>query len=247
MNHSDAKINLSLRGVQNNMAVAFATILTTEELCDIKLNEIQCPADLKATTPCGGMNLTKELSNGKSIILECVININTVPVSHYLLTTIRHGKMDQLVYKCSPHISNPIFLAKIIAKAINFSKHKDSHDATYSRKNIIKNFSKSVIKNCKCDTYGLTRMKELLIEMQQSIEGSRIIDKETKEWEFKSIKFAMEYYTVGIYKFSYTNLETGAEDFCYFEKNIIGLDGIILALSSAIDKIKLHISDNFGM
>lgn len=239
------KINLSLKSSQNNIAVTAGNMFSLDKIEKIDLGKLICPSDPRARSTCGGMKYKIEFDDGSSFETDCTIDLMVVPSEHYFSIYFRKTHYD-IQFKCNPNVNNSIYLSVILAKAANYIQYKNIEDRTYNFSHIVMNFSSCLQRDIP-SIWILRKMQTELTELQKSIDGSRIFDKTENEYDYKEYKFKLTPHDVGLYKFTYYNIKTNISRYCYFRRNIIGIDAMVLAFNHAISKIAFTLLNDEGL
>ena len=227
------RIDLSIPYNQNILITTFNEFFNTQELEEIDLSHIHCPADDEAISACHGMEYEKELPQS-SFKIKCILDTNVIPPEHHVRLEFCKDELYQTYIECNPNFKNPLFMSSIITKAINFSKYKSHSDPHYNRRSIIKNASKRLAEIIP-DFDDLIRFRGRIAEDLYLNEYYKKIDGYfTVSFDYYTIRIEPSYEK--ILKVDFANEER--KDYFYISQTDIGINILLLIIDKAVVLLK---------
>ena len=240
------RIDLSLLGNQNKIAVSLSSFFTYDELEMISLDDLKCPYDQVADHPCGCMEYSKSFDDGKEFQLHCIIDVEKIPHIHFISIRIKNTNLYQSDFKCNPNPNNTEYLAYILKRAINYQKFKNPDDMFYNKHSIIRNFSNKMIQDIGNNLDYYRNIKEKFMGIEENYDRLHMNLKNDIIVDYSTGPITVQASTVNrnLFKFSYTNTSNNKSDYCYLHRGHMGLNMLILAIDRSINKISIDSIDN---
>ena len=234
-------VDLSIPYNQKRIISTFIEYFTVEELEQIDLSKIKCPADGTAVISCHGMDMVQKFTTS-SFTIKCVLDVETIPPQHHVrLEFLKNGLFNTNI-ECNPDYRNAYYIAFMITQAINFSKYRAQNDYFYNRRSIINNVSTRVAQvipsHIHIYVFRDMIMRNLYLNQKYKEQGVDFIC--TKD-EYKLE--VVQYYT-DILKVIFFNKNTS--DYVFLNQNDLGMNMILLVADKAIVELKGEVYYDFG-
>lgn len=139
------RIDLAIPANQNKLVITLAEYFSAKELEEINhsVRNIKCIASDTAHEACHGMETIVDFDDA-SFCIQCKLDDNVMPPIHHISINMKKEDKYETIINCNPDIRNPIYLCRVVARAINFINYKDINDGKYNRRSVLENVSKAL-------------------------------------------------------------------------------------------------------
>lgn len=227
----ETKLDLSIPKTQNTIAVTISRYFTVDQLMQIDMQAVQCPAHTNRTKPCRGMEYLIEFpdegTGSSEFRIDCVLDTAMFPPEHYILLTMAHGNYRTEI-KCAVHNMNPAHIGLISAKTLNFLQYRSADDVLYNKRSIINNISSSL-----ASTMGvipvLIRVRKFFTDIYDAEEYTK--RNFYKEMEIDGYFVKISTNLIGVIRIDYGN--ENEHKFAHLPCTEMGMNMVILIIDKA--------------
>ena len=234
----DKLYDLSLIKSQNEIATHIGRLFTIEELesIDIELDTFFLAGNVSNSNGKSEIEISlysiefkNNDKNKKFEILEVIIT-NKNPIEIYMDIRISEGEYLDMDIKCKKDDHSIIHINTILAKALNFAKHRSFFDLFFMNKHIVDNFADKLSKKL-----PIEQLEELRIVAEYAISDKNILISTDyhKEFEITGIKYIIDSWKFNMIKFQFSIDNT--TDYILLPKTKIGISTISLIIEQAIN------------
>lgn len=233
--------DLSVLKNQNEIATHLSNLFTIDELecIDKGLYNYKSLSNRDISEPIVSLydiSFKSPTDIQKKLIILDVINIDVYPVKHYIDARITKGNSFQIDFKCRRDNNILTYIASILSKAINFSKHKSITDTSFTYKSIIDNFATKLANISNIDS-----LEELRLLVEYAISDKNIISAYDyyKKFIIDSIDFKITSCKFNIMKFRF-KVDNDNKDYILLPRTKIGTLTIPIIIEKAISIKESH-------
>ena len=230
------RIDLAIPANQNKLIFTFSEYFSEDELDKINyaVRHIKCIASDTAHEACHGMETNVQFDNS-FFDIKCKLDDNVMPPIHHICITVAKEGQYETIINCNPDIRNPIYLCRIIARSINFSKFKEIDDIKYNRRSILGNVAQKISELIN-DVDALIHFRG---KIATDLYNNLAYEQNGMQYE---IDYNEKYFVSCTWQFGdIIDIQVKTEDEIftwYIPQTDVGMNLLLLALDKAIIKIK---------